>query len=154
MPVGFASSDHRTSQGPGPHRPQPPGARTRARPQAPSPAPPAQSRRHGRVGLDLGGVITRQGQGHLLVPGAEAGVARLVQELGPDQVHVISRVNSANGAKRRLAELEQANFFQKTGLRPANVHWVTAFFGPHSKGPQPSQSKALRASISTPHLPG
>lgn len=141
---------------PGPKPPEPSAAGSSgSTPQWPAgPTRPTQSWRHRRVGLDLGGVITCQGQGHLLVAGAEAGVARLVRELGPHQVHVISRVNSPQGVKYHLAELEQANFFQKTGLDPANIHWVTDFYGPDSKGPQPSQSKVLNASISAPHLPG
>ena len=105
------------------------------------------------MGLDLGGVITRQGEGHLLVEGAEAGVACLVRELGPDQVHLISRVNSAEGSARRLQQLQRADFFKTTGLDPANVHWVTSYDGRDSKGLCPSQSEVLRASSSAPHLP-
>jgi len=92
------------------------------------------------VGLDLGGVITQQGEPDKLVSGALKGVAQLVKALGSKHVVIISRVNSDRAAERHMETLYKLNFFTSTGFNPEQVYWSRAFQGRESKGPGPSQS--------------
>lgn len=119
-------------------RPEVPGRHR----SAPTPlATPPQSARGWqlrRVGLDLGGVISLPGHGQRLVRGAVEGVARLVRDLGRDQVYIISRANSEEAARHRRAQLERTRFFKKTGFDHSNMHWSKTHDGADSKGPQPS----------------
>lgn len=90
------------------------------------------------MGLCLSGFLFFQGSGDFLVPGALAGVGRLEEELGCEQVNVISRANSPTDVDVRIGQLELSNFFQSTGLDHSRVH---AYSGPESMRTHPSQSQ-------------
>ena len=105
------------------------------------PAPPGQQR---RVGLDLQGVITMHGQPGQLVPGSVAGVARLVAQLGRENVSIISNLGSAEAKQGLMGHLHQLDFFSQTHMDSNQVYWARACKGPESKGPSPSQSEVTR----------
>jgi hypothetical protein len=98
-----------------------------------------------RVGLDLGGVITQRGRARKLVTGALHGMAELVRHLGPENVFIISRVDTDEAKTHHLSKLEQRNFFQITQMNPRHVFWTRSYRGPESKGPGPGQSELARA---------
>ena len=92
-------------------------------------------------------VLCEDPSGPFLVPGAEAGVGRLVQELGREQVNLISRVDSDITAALCLAQLELSSLFPIADFDRNRVHWTRTY---ESNGPRPSQPQILHALVSCP----
>jgi hypothetical protein len=104
-----------------------------------------------RVGLDLGGVITKHGQPDELAPGALEGVAALVSRLGPDNVCIIGQIDSVGQDQDHKNRLLRMDFFTRTGMHPWQVFWATSYVGPASKGSWPGQSELIRGRQTEDH---
>lgn len=98
-----------------------------------------------RIGIDIGGVLTREGDlsfkegerwgSSWEAPGAFEAVRLVVQLFGPDNVFLISKVH-INGRMHREAKqwLRTRKFCETTGLPADHIEFVSAVAGPNGKG--------------------
>jgi hypothetical protein len=68
------------------------------------------------------------------LPGAREWMASLVRRIGAENVFIVSKVG--NHAQRVWATvLQESGFYNATGARQTNVHWVRDRMGPTGKAP-------------------
>lgn len=74
--------------------------------------------------MDLGGVLTQYPgpTEQFWMQGALPGLQQLVAKY--DEVHVVSRVNSAVGARKWTQSVDERGLFRDTGLSKENLHFV------------------------------
>jgi len=91
-----------------------------------------------RCGIDVGGVCAEEDEkGYLVeVPGATTGVQAIVEEFGPSNVFLVSKVRLRGKmhsmTKRWLCKA--GGFLERTGIPEANVIFVEAVSGRNGKG--------------------
>ena len=92
-----------------------------------------------RVGIDIGGVLVMH---ELDWPRARhswhetSGVRRLVQLLGPPNVHVVSYARIKGNIREKIHRwLDVTDFCRTTGLPPNQIHFTTSRKGKAGKGP-------------------
>ncbi len=80
-----------------------------------------------RLGLDFGNVIKAHGA---LVPGVKMSILSLRAEFFGDEVYLVSRVETDEGARKTDAFLQENGFYDL--INPANVHYC---YKRHEKAP-------------------
>jgi hypothetical protein len=102
-----------------------------------------------RIGIDIGGVLTREGDprydgerwgNHWEAPGAFEAVRCVVQLFGPRNVFLVSKVILNRRMHRETKQwLKSQRFCERTGLPEENITFVSCASGPNGKGPAASR---------------
>lgn len=105
-----------------------------------------------RIGIDIGGVLTREGDGtgfnggdewdHLWEsPGAFDAVGKILSVFGPENTFIVSKVSPGKTIHRKVEKWlhETIGFCQKTGFLKENIIYVPKVDGPDGKGPAAEQ---------------
>jgi len=100
-----------------------------------------------RIGIDIGGVITRDGDPDATImgsqwnfdweaPGALNAVERIVKVFGGDNVFLVSKVKPGGAMQRRTEQWlhETMRFCEFTGLPRENIVYCAEMNGPNGKG--------------------
>ncbi len=80
-----------------------------------------------RIAFDLGGVILlREALENHLMEESDMSVKLAIQKFGAENVFIISKAKDKY-QQRNIDLLQSVNFFQNTGLRIQNVHFVDEY---------------------------
>lgn len=117
---------------------------TKNKPKAPGDVP--------RIGIDIGGVLTRESDpaytgstdewdSTWMAPGAFDAVKKIVLVFGADNVFLVSKVRPGGNMHRRMEQWlhETVNFCDYTGVIRDNINFVPAIDGPDGKGAASNQ---------------
>eukprot|EP00931_Biecheleriopsis_adriatica_P049572 TRINITY_DN28685_c0_g1_i1.p1 TRINITY_DN28685_c0_g1~~TRINITY_DN28685_c0_g1_i1.p1 ORF type:complete len:665 (+),score=151.63 TRINITY_DN28685_c0_g1_i1:108-2102(+) len=115
------------------------------------PAPSPVNGRQPRFGIDIGGVLTRDGDpkfniaaewDHLAeAPGALDAVKRIAQVFGVENTFLVSKVRPGGSMQQKIEHWlhETCRFCEKTGVPKGNIIFTSAADGPNGKGVIASQ---------------
>lgn len=100
-----------------------------------------------RIGIDIGGVLTREGDPNYRgsldewdstweADGALDAVRKITETFGPSNTFLVSKVRPGGAMHRRMEQWlhEEIMFCQETGLPKENIIFVRAVDGPEGKG--------------------
>lgn len=100
-----------------------------------------------RIGIDIGGVLTRQGDRTYMGPldewdttweadGALDAVGKIAQVFGPSNTFLVSKVSPGKSMHRRMEQWlhETMDFCEVTGVPKDNIVFVSAVSGTQGKG--------------------
>lgn len=108
---------------------------------------PQAEGRHPRIGIDIGGVLTRDGDPSYMgsmeewdstweAPGAFDAVKKIVQVFQPENVFIVSKVRPNGSMHRRMEQWlhETLDFCSITGIPKDHIIFVRCVDGPDGKG--------------------